>query len=559
MGCYIREVEETMTIDASKYVVLDLETNGISVNDDILSISLYRPDDGQLFHRYMPLERASNVKTTRINGITKEDVEGTTALTPREIWELRQKFELDKRTILIYSGFDEKMLKHYFRRHGLGGFSKFRFYNFKQDIISSRFSEGNITKDNLCRLFGIANVTEVHSAANDCILQWQLFEKMNGKKLLVTNNKVFELSGEYFIPASFFYSHPNLRRVRKNVPSICIEQQLVKSFKILGYGIQRFDNNVNGILIEHLINSMIDATKLNSIDFCIENKSKLTFLGNLPSKIEEIHIVLKEDGTVKAASEEAVEIVKQYNAVLDNLRRQMTPLITYISQEVMKGEEIYSQELVVNNNCRVLALCDLSSRSAVLEIKSYYSPDLYVYREQLYFEANGRECYFLQVNWAEMPQAFEIQIYKVMLSIGEQFERKPKKESSIGKAKAQIETDSIELLEYVNQKYSVRLKCKICEHEWEASYYRATKGARCPFCKLQQEKVERQISDEQKKKLRAASYLARVYERSGGKLLVKDYKGSRELVSVQCNECGYSWEARADHLLERLRCPECRG
>ena len=36
-----------MAIDASKYVVLDLETNGISVNDDILSISLYKPDDGQ--------------------------------------------------------------------------------------------------------------------------------------------------------------------------------------------------------------------------------------------------------------------------------------------------------------------------------------------------------------------------------------------------------------------------------------------------------------------------------------------------------------------------------
>lgn len=30
-------------IDKSKYVVLDIETNGLDIDDDILSISMYKP------------------------------------------------------------------------------------------------------------------------------------------------------------------------------------------------------------------------------------------------------------------------------------------------------------------------------------------------------------------------------------------------------------------------------------------------------------------------------------------------------------------------------------
>ena len=71
---------------------------------------------------------------------------------------------------------------------------KLKFYNFKHDIISSRFSEGNITKDNLCRIYGIENIQEVHTGLNDCILEWQLFKKMNGNKLIIINNEVFEFN-----------------------------------------------------------------------------------------------------------------------------------------------------------------------------------------------------------------------------------------------------------------------------------------------------------------------------------------------------------------------------
>ena len=221
-----------MAVDKSKYVVLDIETNGLYVSDDVLSISIYKPDDGVSFNKYLPLELSKrlNPSASAVNGITKKDLDGATPLTQRDVYDLIQKFELDKRIILTYGEFDKRMLKHYFIRKGLYGFERLNFYNFKRDVISSRYSEGNVTKDNLCAIYGIGNVQKIHSSLNDCILEWQLFEKMDGKKLFITNNNVFEMNNDYIIPISFFSSHPNLERHVPNFPYVKIETQLVKRF-----------------------------------------------------------------------------------------------------------------------------------------------------------------------------------------------------------------------------------------------------------------------------------------------------------------------------------------
>ena len=143
--------KSTTSVDPTKYVVLDVETNGLSsIRDDLLSISIYKPDTGESYNRFLPLELNAAVVTTAINGIKTKDLKGLLPLTQAEVDEIIRVFELRERTILTYGGIDEKFIVKYFQRHHLQGVDYFAFYNFKHEIISSRFSEGNITKDNLC-------------------------------------------------------------------------------------------------------------------------------------------------------------------------------------------------------------------------------------------------------------------------------------------------------------------------------------------------------------------------------------------------------------------------
>ena len=70
-----------MSIVAKDYVVLDVETNGLSsLNDDLLSISIYQPDTQKIYNRFFPLELGRNVYTTHINGITKKDLAKATQI-----------------------------------------------------------------------------------------------------------------------------------------------------------------------------------------------------------------------------------------------------------------------------------------------------------------------------------------------------------------------------------------------------------------------------------------------------------------------------------------------
>ena len=173
-------------IDKSKYVVLDVETNGLSsISCDLLSISIYSPDNQKVYNRFLPLELNDCVLTTGINGITEEMLLNKPALNQEEFNTLINDFDLENRIILHYGAIDEKFIKNYLKRKKIKGFENLKFYNIKHNIISSKFSEGNITKDNLCELYNIENVTKIHSGINDCILEWKLFEKMKVDRVSV--------------------------------------------------------------------------------------------------------------------------------------------------------------------------------------------------------------------------------------------------------------------------------------------------------------------------------------------------------------------------------------
>lgn len=467
-------------INAKDYVVLDVETNGLSsLRDDLLSISIYKPDDKKTYNRFLPLELSNHVETTYINGITKKMLKDKEPLTQEEFNKIIKDFELENRTILIYGNIDEKFMKNYLKRKKIKGFDKLKFYNFKHDIISSRFSEGNITKDNLCRIYEIDNIQEVHTGLNDCILEWQLFKKMNGNKLIIINNEVFEFNKNYIIPVSYLTTYTNFKYCINNFPSIKCSIEEVKKIRIDSSDIKKFENNISGISIEHLINSLLDAKDMNkeTFQFQLENKKKLKKIGELPSIRYEIPIILNRDGTISALFKRDEARIKEINKVTEIIKKKIQPLIDYIRHDIFCDNQIMSQELIINEQDNVLAKCDLSSKNAILEIKAFI-PNMEKIKYQLYYQANGRPIYFLQTEWnTKLKKGLIFTIYKV--NIIEKEEIKVDFES-------QIKNKNLKVLKYDDTHTTFELQCKKCGYKWKTNMSKLQINNKCPICNLEE-------------------------------------------------------------------------
>lgn len=562
------KMKSATNVDPAKYIVLDVETNGLSsARDDLLSISIYKPDTGESYNRFLPLELNTAVVTTAINGIKTKDLKGLLPLTQAEVDEIIRAFELRKRTILTYGSIDEKFIVKYFQRHHLQGIDYFAFYNFKHEIISSRYSEGNITKDNLCNLYGIDNVQRVHSGGNDCILEWQLFERMNGHRLLITNNSVFEFNDEYIVPASYITTYPNLKYYLPSLPKITCESRAAFSLLISAEKLKKFPTNFNGMIVEHLINAMLHVKKIDSTKDLFENKKKLNYLGKLPSVIDVVPMVFNPDGSMTATRSQDKKLVNDINDVIKLLKVEFKQLIEFIANDIFAGKQVKSQELVVHPEQKVLALCDLSSEDAVLEIKTTSSSSIQSFAEQLYYEANGRKCYVLQTDWSQFPKTLSYVVKEVQFTVQEYVDPRT---ARFENAKHKIETDNVVLMAFTDVKTPVKLKCKKCGNEWNLSYNLALKHRGCPECEIKIPKISRErhrqaLSEEDRltqleKKLaeKFFQFQSKLDECSGHQLKAVSFKDSRSSARVKCKVCGYEWEVRADHLLDRPYCPACK-
>lgn len=256
---------ETISTNPSSYVVLDVETNGLKSKEcDLLSISFYKPDDRKEFNRFLPLDlnRTIPPKITAINGIKAETIKNEQHLTQEEVNELISVFELDKRTILHYGSLDRRFIRDYFARHGLSGFDQMTFFNFKQLICPLSWSDGSITKDNLCKLFRIQGVNAVHTGLNDCKLEWELFKAIDGHFLLARMEwfkwNISVLSPDYILPVSYLSNCPNLSRAFPR-PYICAAATSIFSLSVSGPLIRHFQSNGSGITIENLINVLTNG------------------------------------------------------------------------------------------------------------------------------------------------------------------------------------------------------------------------------------------------------------------------------------------------------------
>lgn len=571
---------DKMDTSPTRYVVLDVETNGLkSKEDDLLSISILKPDDSRTYNRFLPLELNSAVYTTDINGITKANLKDKQPLTQAEVDSLFADFELDRRTILHYGALDYRFIRDYFARHNLAGFDRLHFFNFKRLICSTKWSDGSLTKDNFCDFFGIEGVNDVHSGMNDCVLEWELFKKLDGRYLLarITPNgphigqwQLSVLNSGYILPISYLATYANLDRIVER-PYICCESTTVYNLEIAGELIKRFPSNFSGMTIEHLLDTMLGATKEDNSAFLAQNAAKNELLGYMPSYLHLTPMSFNADGTVTAAHKEDKPLEAALNATIEELRRQITPLVRFIREVIFHNQPIMSQELAIDNERGILALCDLSSPDAVLEIKtSPCNPEWHA--EQLYYEAHGRTLYLLGMDWTSDPMVITIKQVDTFPGV------KPDKrrERVLASLEEALRKEDISLVSYASSQEPIEVRCRACEHRWTERYDRIKNGkCICPVChpdryiKPRQKRAagaspkqnRTKLSPEEALARRAAKLADKVSERSNGSLEVdrSSYIGARENVTVHCKVCGYTWSIRTDHLLGRCYCPECRN
>lgn len=366
---------------AKKFVVFDVETNGLrKAHDDLLSLSIYDPVTGICFNRFFPLDAQPVVLTTAINGITEQSLAGSSHMTQPELDELIAFFGLKDRTLLSYSGgrglFDSSFVLNYCKRHSLTGFKNLKYQNIKSlfPIVPFGF-EGTMKKDDLCSILGISGVREIHTGENDCVLEWKLFEKIGPTPLLCIQERLYRYDKRYIVPVTYLPRHPELVKIAQiNLPKIRARLNPVFKYefpKSALVDIQKFPTNITGIAIENAIDSALHVEKQDNYSFLSENRSHLQFLGSLMVRLHEIPVITEDDGTLRAVDKLDETYISDVNRVTQAIMPCLASTIDYIKMNIFPEERILSQEMVISNDRKVLALCDLSSKTAILEIKTY--------------------------------------------------------------------------------------------------------------------------------------------------------------------------------------------
>lgn len=405
-----------MAIDKTKYVVLDVETNGLTVGFDLLSISLYMPDTGKKYERYLPPEMNKHVlpEASAINGITDDMVMNKLPMTQEEWDSLAEEFELYKREILHYGKIDQTFIKNYLLGHGIKGFQKLTFHNIKRHFLTNSFSSGEYSKDNLCRGLDIEGVTEVHNGLNDCILEWKLFEKIDGGFVLCLRlgdwqMGMYKLTDKYYIPASRIRYFPNMKYA-VNLPDLKVDFEEIFSLELSKKCYNKKDMwfQPAGFASERIIRASLDAINIEDDSFAKQNFKNLELIGKFSYKPDEyeIPVIENSDGTLTAVREEDKDAVEEMNRAMLQIKSELPPLFDFVKNEIFQNKPINTQETIINDELRSFGYTDFSNDVACLEMKfsdgmmddfyfNKYHPLINKHKYQLYILSNGRPTYLL--------------------------------------------------------------------------------------------------------------------------------------------------------------------
>lgn len=573
-----------------KYIVFDVETNGTRKSkDDLLSLSIYDPSTGICYNRYLPLDLQPVVLTGFVNGISEETLKCSTHITQDELDKIIEYFDLKNSILLSYSGgkgtFDSTFVINYCKRHNITGFENLKFKNIKEEVPQAPYgASGQLTKDNLCRMFQIDGVNSIHSGLNDCVLEWKLFEKLVEKPTFFIQNSLYRFNKEYVVPISYASKYPELfKHAGIQIPLIMGYHKKIFEYefpKSALNSIRKFPTNITGITIENAINSLLNVKKQDNSRFLIENKKHLEFVGSLDNRIDEIPIITKDDGLIKTTDHQYDDYILEVNKVTKKIMSNLTPIIEFIKKNIFCNCDILSQELVISEDNKILALCDLSSKDNILEIKTtdiieedeYGCHILEYISQQLYYQSKGRNVYVLSVvfdkNYGfELLNSVSIKIFKVDLKKLDVTHKMKLKYFSSTILDVLIEDNSLTYDEISKKTgFSVRtVQNYVCElknlgfiarEDKQNGVWRILKdlnGNAIPIDK--QVKFKCRIVDY------SDNYKKKIKEITDGQIICINYINSHTPVEYECLKCGHKWKIRPEHFMHRQKhgCPKCKA
>lgn len=480
-------------VDSSKYVVLDLETNGLSSHkDDLLSISIFKPDTQNEYTKFLPLEKNTEVVTSHINGITKSMLIDATPLTQDDVDELIYTFELNDRTILTYGELDENFINRYFTQHNLHGNENWKFFNFKRNILSSD-SVITLSKDNLCKFFNIKGVKNVHSGINDCILEWKLFEKLDNCLYLVSGYKIFKLYENLLFPARLVPYYKNLK-YHKNIPTLDITTKVVYTYQIPSDTFKNFKRKIPGYHFEEALFYALNAQRNDTRQFSINNNLNIKYIGDLTKHvIDESEVFMGIDGLININSTvDAEEFEFEKCDFLEELAIYFKDFASYLKTEILKSDSIIAKETIIDNDNKICALCDLSTNNSIIDINPLSIINLEDRKYDLFYKAKGRKIYLLTVDWWHYDRNPNItfELYEVEISQNRNIDSSLSytdniKNAAREKLQQKLNDFDLDIIAYTTNKEKMTLKCRKCGGTF-SRFPKSMKDSShpaCPLCK----------------------------------------------------------------------------
>lgn len=247
------------------------------------------------------------------------------------------------------------------------------------------------------------------------------------------------------------------------------------------------------------------------------------------------------DGTISALENKDKELAEELNEFILLLKAEIVPLVEYIKNSIFKSKHILSQELVVHRDKNVLALCDLSSDTAVLEIKTYGITDLDKIGNQLFYESNGRDCYIMQIEWSLEKKKMTFVISEIEFKIDDSL-LSNSIENRITNFKNRIMNKQVDVINYIDSNSKVTLRCQVCGKMFSKSYNALLKKSECPYCNL--------LASES----RIASFKNKITNKQ---VDVVEYINSYSKVTLRCQVCGNTFSKSYRLMLKNSECPHC--